>query len=217
MPTVGAPSRGFCVVLSFPRRAKPGWQMDFTHSASAPSWCLGVWSSCRWAPAMTWSSSHRMTTPRLVPSRSHHNRCMGGGRGIMQGEPGAGVKGLASLTLPSRQGPVRPSPSISLARLPIVDTIFGHVSLDAHLELMKCRSVGGKMVTSLQESCRWGLVPMGKRQDMTKSRSGDGFVPMTSIDGCRWLWKVVYRWLWRKAQGLLIDSWWCTDRLWKII
>jgi len=85
------------------------------------------------------------------------------------------------------KGPVQPYPSISLARLPIVDTIFGLVSLDAHLELMKCRSVGGKMVTSLQESCRWGLVAMGKRQDMTKSRSGDGFVLMTSIDGCRWL------------------------------
>ena len=36
----------------------------------------------------------------------------------------------------------------------IVDTIFGHVSLDTHLELMKCRSADGAMVTSLQGSCR---------------------------------------------------------------
>jgi len=27
----------------------------------------------------------------------------------------------------------------------------------------------------------------GKRQDMVKSRSGDGFVSMTGVDGCRWL------------------------------
>ena len=27
----------------------------------------------------------------------------------------------------------------------------------------------------------------GKGQDMVKSGSGDGFVPMTGVDGCRWL------------------------------
>jgi len=30
-----------------------------------------------------------------------------------------------------------------------VDTIFGHVSLGARLELMRCRSAGGGVVTSL--------------------------------------------------------------------
>jgi len=30
-----------------------------------------------------------------------------------------------------------------------VDTVFGHVSFDTHLELMICRSVGGAVVTSL--------------------------------------------------------------------
>jgi len=30
-------------------------------------------------------------------------------------------------------------------------------------------------------------VPMGKRQDMARSKSGDGFVPMTGADGYRWL------------------------------
>jgi len=35
-----------------------------------------------------------------------------------------------------------------------VDTIFGHVSLDAYLELMRCRSADKKVVTSSQKSCR---------------------------------------------------------------
>jgi len=35
-----------------------------------------------------------------------------------------------------------------------VDTVFGHVSLGTRLELMRCRSAGGGVVTSLQESCR---------------------------------------------------------------
>jgi len=43
------------------------------------------------------------------------------------------------------------------------------------------------VVAGLQKSCRVGLVPMGKQPNMTKSRSGDVFVPMTSADGCRWL------------------------------
>jgi len=34
-----------------------------------------------------------------------------------------------------------------------IDTVFGHVSLDMHLELMKYRSVDGAVVTSLQGSC----------------------------------------------------------------
>ena len=87
-----------------------------------------------------------------------------------------------------------------------VDTVFGHVSLDTHLELMKCRSAGGEMVTSLHGSCRWRLVPMGKQPNMAKSRGGDAFVPMTSADGCRWLWKAVCRCLRRKAHGLPIDA-----------
>ena len=103
-----------------------------------------------------------------------------------------------------------------IENLILVDTVFGHVSLDAYLELMRCRSVGKKVVTSSQKSCRWGLVPMKKRQNMAKSRSSDGSVPMTGADGCWWLWKVVCRWSWRKVQELPIDSWWCTDRLWKM-
>ena len=94
-----------------------------------------------------------------------------------------------------------------------VDTIFGHISLDACLELMRWRSAGGQVVAGLQKSCRWGSVPMGKWQNMTKSRSGDGFMPMTSADGCRWLWKAVCRWSWRKTQGLPIDSWRCTGQI----
>jgi len=38
-----------------------------------------------------------------------------------------------------------------------ISEIGGHVLtpfLDTHLELMKCRSTDGAMVTSLQESCR---------------------------------------------------------------
>jgi len=27
----------------------------------------------------------------------------------------------------------------------------------------------------------------GKRQDMAKTRSGDGSAPMTGVDGCLWL------------------------------
>jgi len=69
-----------------------------------------------------------------------------------------------------------------------VDTISGHVSLDTHLELMKWRSAGGAMVTSLQGSCRWRLMPMGKQPIMTKSRSSDAFMPMASADGCQWEW-----------------------------
>ena len=37
----------------------------------------------------------------------------------MQGEPGAGVRDPAFLILPARPGPVRPSPHMSLTRLPI--------------------------------------------------------------------------------------------------
>ena len=35
-----------------------------------------------------------------------------------------------------------------------VDTVFGHVSFDMHLELMGCRSASGSKVASLQGSCR---------------------------------------------------------------
>ena len=69
---------------------------------------------------MTWSSFHHVMTPSPAPSRSHRSQCVGGARGIMQGEPGVGVRGLESLTLPSRQEPVRPSPHISLTRSPIL-------------------------------------------------------------------------------------------------
>ena len=68
-----------------------------------------------------------------------------------------------------------------------VDTIFGRVSFDTHLELMKCRSADGAMVTSLQGSCRWRWLPMGRQPNMTKSRSDDIFVPMTSAGVCRWV------------------------------
>ena len=68
----------------------------------------------------TWSSSHHVVTPSRAPSRSHHSQCAGGARGTMQGVPGEGVRGLGSLTQPLRQGPVRPSPRISLTRSPIL-------------------------------------------------------------------------------------------------
>ena len=68
---------------------------------------------------MTWSF-HHVTTPSPALSRSHHSQCVGGARGIMQGEPGAGFRGLESLTLPPRRGPVRPSTRISLTRSPIL-------------------------------------------------------------------------------------------------
>jgi len=35
-----------------------------------------------------------------------------------------------------------------------VDTVFGHVSFDTHLELIRCKSADGAVVTSLQGSCR---------------------------------------------------------------
>ena len=35
-----------------------------------------------------------------------------------------------------------------------VDTIFGHVSLDTHLEVMGCKSAGGEIMTNLQENYR---------------------------------------------------------------
>jgi len=31
-----------------------------------------------------------------------------------------------------------------------------------------------------------------KIQDVVKSKSGDKSVPMTDVDGCRWLRKVIY-------------------------
>jgi len=58
---------------------------------------------------------------------------------------------------------------------------------------------------------------MGKQQNMTKSRSDDGFMSMTSADGCRWLRRAVCRWSWRKTQGLPIDSSRCTDLMFSIV
>ena len=104
-----------------------------------------------------------------------------------------------------------------LISLKLVDTVFWTHMFGRVSGVNEVWSAGRKVVTSLQKSCRWGLVAMRKRQDMAKSRSGDGFVPMTGADGCRWPWEVVCRWSWRKAQELLIDSRWCTDRLWKMI
>ena len=34
-----------------------------------------------------------------------------------------------------------------------VDTVFGYVSFDAHLESIECRSADETIVTSLQRSC----------------------------------------------------------------
>jgi hypothetical protein len=76
---------------------------------------------------MTWFFSHLVTTLSHVPSRSHHSQCVGGARGIMQREPGAGVRGPASLTQPPRLGPGRPSPRMFLTRLP---TPLAHVVLE---------------------------------------------------------------------------------------
>ena len=98
-----------------------------------------------------------------------------------------------------------------------VDTIFGHVSLDAHLEVMGCRLAGGEIMTGLQENCWWGLMPIGKQPNMTKSRSGDAFMPMTSTDGCRWLRNAVCRWFWGKAQELPINSGWYAGRSWRVV
>jgi len=49
---------------------------------------------------------------------------------------------------------------------PFLDTYIFY----AHLELIKCRSADGAMVTSLQGSYRWRLMPMGERRNMTESR-----------------------------------------------
>jgi len=35
-----------------------------------------------------------------------------------------------------------------------VDNVFGHVSFDTHLEIMRCRLADGAVVTGLQGSCR---------------------------------------------------------------
>ena len=72
------------------------------------------------ALAMTWSSSHHVVTPSLALRRSHRSQCAGGTRGTMQGVPDGGVRGPRSLTLPPRQGSVRPSPHIFLTRSPIL-------------------------------------------------------------------------------------------------
>jgi hypothetical protein len=48
------------------------------------------------------------------------------------GEPGVAIKGLESLTLVPRQGPIRPSPRISLTILPI---LLAHEALgEGHVE-----------------------------------------------------------------------------------
>ena len=84
-----------------------------------------------------------------------------------------------------------------------VDTVFGHVSLDVYLELMRCRSAGGRVVTSLQKSCRWGLVPMRKWRDMTKARSGDRYTLRNLLH--RWLrLKVVRQWDDERSSMMLI-------------
>ena len=43
---------------------------------------------------------------------------------------------------------------------------------------------------------------MGKRQSMTKSGSGDGFMPMTSADGCRWAVKGGLPMVMKKGAGV---------------
>jgi len=48
---------------------------------------------------------------------------------------------------------------------------------------------------------------------MTTSRVGDVFVPMTSINVCRWPQQEVCGWLCRKAWRLPIDLWRCPGRL----
>jgi len=54
---------------------------------------------------------------------------------------------------------------------------------------------------------------MKRQLNATKSRGGDVFVPMTSINVCRWPQQEVCRWLWRKAWTLPIDLWRCPGRL----
>jgi len=104
---------------------------------------------------------------------------------------------------PGRPPPCRVQSELSFE---IVDTVFGHVSFDTYLGLVKYRSADEATVTSLQGSCRWRWLPKGKQLNVTKSRGGDVFVPMTSINVCRWPQQEVCRWLWRKAWRLPIDS-----------
>ena len=60
-----------------------------------------------------------------------------------------------------------------------VDTVFGHVSLDAHLELMKHRSAGWVMVASLQKSCRW-------RNDADRGNNWMWITPRVMMCSSRW-------------------------------
>ena len=84
---------------------------------------------------------------------------------------------------------------IRLVWLGFVDTVFGHISFDVYLELIKNRSADEATVTSLKGSCRWRWLPMRKLLNKTKSRGGDVFVPMISISVCRWPQQMICRWL----------------------
>jgi len=55
--------------------------------------------------------------------------------------------------------------------------------LNTYLELMRSRSAGRKSGGWIADELPMGLVPMGKRRNMTKFRSSDGIMPMTSTDG----------------------------------
>jgi len=45
---------------------------------------------------------------------------------------------------------------------------------------------------------------MTKQQSEAKSGSGGGFMPMTNVDGCRWLQKVICQWIQKEAQESMI-------------
>jgi len=67
-----------------------------------------------------------------------------------------------------------------------VDTIFGHVSLDTYLELMRGRSASRKMVAGLQMNCRWGYCRWESDGIWLNPGSSDEVVPMTSNNGWGW-------------------------------
>jgi len=108
-----------------------------------------------------------------------------------------------------------------LHSLTTVDTVFGHVPRIGRSEDRQDRAT----VTGLQESCRWGWLPMKGQLNAVKSMGDDVFMPIVSPSNiswhmsiyssswpfnlCRWLWWVVCRWFRRRTWRLPIGLWWC--------
>ena len=55
---------------------------------------------------------------------------------------------------------------------------------------------------------------MTKQQNEAKSGSSGGFMPMTNVDGCRWLRKVICRWMQKETQESMVRWRCCADRFW---